>query len=402
MKLRSLVLAILCVAAIARTNAVASQTHLVSTNQTICPTAQYTSIQAAIDASLPGDVVNVCPGVYDEQLVISKPITINGISVNSLDVALLQPSVLVATGGGSDIAVVSVLNTDGVHLLNLGVDAGKNTVSDCTPTLAAVHFLNSSGEIRNDAITGAKLTSPGACTTLSGNGYGVSLESTGAGSYSVLVQGNSIHDYSKEGVRAIGNGITATVSGNVITGLGPAGGYFFQFGVFVLNGAVGLIKGNQIAEGDCGTLNLTDCFNARSEGVVLRAVGDGSVVDQNVITRAQSGIFINNANKARITNNLIGEISSPLDGIDAQGMSNSLLWNNHIASATPLANHSCGIAESPGMGTAGGTEQNNLIIDTVVNDAWCGVAYAQTTTVVSSHYSNVQYTQFRTDLGPPQ
>jgi hypothetical protein len=401
MKVRSLVLIVLCVTAIVRTNAAASQTHLVSADQKICPTARYTSIQAAIDASLPGDVINVCPGVYNEQIVISKPVTVNGVTVNSLDVALLQPSALVPTGGGSDIAVVSVLNTDGVHLLNIGVDASKNTISDCTPTLAAVHFLNSSGEIRNDAITGAKLTSPGACTTLSGNGYGVLLESTGAGSYSVLVQGNSIHDYSKEGVRAIGNGIIATVSGNVITGLGPAAGYFFQFGVFIRDGAVGLIKSNQIVEGDCGILNLTDCFNARSEGVVLRAVGDGTVVDQNVITRGQSGIFINNANKARITNNLIGEISA-LDGIDAQGMSNSLLLNNSISNATPLGNQSCGIVEAPGMGSAGGTEENNLIINTVVNDAWCGLAYVQTTTVVSGQYSNVQYTQFRSDIGPPQ
>jgi len=401
MKFKSLVLVILCVTAIARTNAVASQTHLVSTNQTICPTAQYTSIQAAIDASLPGDVINVCPGVYDEQIVISKPVTVKGVTVNSLGIALLQPTVLTSTGGGSDIAVVSVLNTDGVHLLNIGVDASKNNVSDCAPTLSAVHFLNSSGEIRNDAITGAKLTSPGACTTLSGNGYGVLLESTGAGSYWVLVQGNSIHDYSKEGVRAIGNGITATVTGNVITGLGPAGGYFFQFGVFIRDGAVGLIKGNQIAEGDCGTLNLNDCFNARSEGVVLRAVGDGSVVDHNVISRAQSGIFINNANKVRITNNLIGEISA-LDGIDAQGMSNSLLRNNSIVGVTPLANQNCGIVEFPGTGSAGGTEQNNLIINTLVNDAWCGIAYVETTTVVSGRYSNVQYTQFRSDLGPPQ
>jgi len=215
------------------------------------------------------------------------------------------------------------------------------------------------------------------------------------------MQRNSVHDYSKEGVRAIGNGMTATVTENVITGLGPAGGYFFQFGVFILNGAVGLIKGNQITEGDCGALNQVDCINARSEGVVLRAVGDGSVVDQNVITRAQSGIFINNANKARITNNLIGEISA-LDAIDAQGMSNSLLRNNTIVGATPLANQSCGIVEFPGMGLAGGTEQNNLIINTVVNDAWCGIAYVQTTTVVSGQYSNVQYTQFRSDLGPPK
>jgi hypothetical protein len=401
MKFRSLAVVILCVTAIVRTNAAASQKHLVSADKTICPTAQYTSIQAAIDASLPGDIINVCPGVYDEQIVISKPVTVNGVTVNSSGLALLQPSVLVPTGGGIDIAVVSVLNTDDVHLLNIGVDASKNTVSDCTPTLSAVHFLNSSGEIRNDAITGAKLTSPGACTTLFGNGYGVLLESTGAGSHSVLVQGNSIHDYSKEGVRAIGNDLTATVTGNVITGVGPAAGYFFQFGVFILNGAVGLLKGNQIAEGDCGTLNLNDCFNARSEGIVLRAVGDGTVVDQNVITRAQSGIFINNANKARITNNLIGEISA-LDGIDAQGMSNSLLLNNSISNATPLANQSCGIYEVPGMGSAGGAEGNNLIINTVVNDAWCGIAYVPTTTVVSGQFFNVQYTEFRSDVGPPQ
>ena len=401
MKFRSLAVVILCMTAIVRTNAAASQTHLVSADPKICPTAKYTSIQAAIDASLPGDIVNVCPGVYDEQIVISKPVTVKGVTVNSSDIALLQPSVLGTTGGGSDIAVITVLNTDGVHLLNIGVDASRNTVADCTPTLSAVHFLNSSGEIRNDAITGAKLTSPGACATLSGNGYGVLLESTGSGSYSVLMQRNSVHDYSKEGVPAIGNGMTATVTENVITGLGPAGGYFFQFGVFILNGAVGLIKGNQITEGDCGALNQVDCINARSEGVVLRAVGDGSVVDQNVITRAQSGIFINNANKARITNNLIGEISA-LDAIDAQGMSNSLLRNNTIVGATPLANQSCGIVEFPGMGLAGGTEQNNLIINTVVNDAWCGVAYVPTTTVVSGQYSNVQYTQFRSDLGPPQ
>ena len=85
-----------------------------------------------------------------------------------------------------------------------------------------------------------------------------------------------------------------------------------------------------------------------------------------------------------------------------KGMSNSLLLNNSISNATPLGNQSCGIVGFPGMGSAGATEQNNLIINTVVNDAWCGVAYVPTTTVVSGQYSNVQYTQFRSDLGPPQ
>ncbi len=34
----------------------------------------------------------------------------------------------------------------------------------------------------------------------------------------------------------------------------------------------------------------TDCFNARSEGVTLRSVGDGTVVDHNIISDVQSGI----------------------------------------------------------------------------------------------------------------
>jgi hypothetical protein len=54
------------------------------------------------------------------------------------------------------------------------------------------------------------------------------------------------------------------------------------------------------------------------------------------------------------------------------------------------------------MGSAGGTEGNNLIINTVVNDAWCGIVYDPTSTVVSGQFSNVQFTKFRNDVGPPQ
>jgi hypothetical protein len=396
---------ILCLAMVLGTAAAAESgfaqpARLVSVNQNICPTATYTSIQSAVDASAPGDTINVCPGLYDEQLVISKPLTIRGVAVNHLDRALIQPSAPVPDSS-DNLAVVTVQNTDDVHLENMAVDASKNTVSSCAPILSAVHFFNAGGEVEHDAISGAKITNPAGCATLFGNGFGVLLESTGAGPLRVSVEDSSIHDYSKEGVRGIGNGLTARVKGNVISGVGPAGGFFFQFGIFVLNGAVAQITGNQITEGDCGALSLTDCINARSEGVVLRAVGDGSVVEQNVITRAQAGIFVNFANKAQIRHNLIANITG-LDGIDAQGMSNSVLDGNTIFNATPVANQSCGIFESPGPGTAGGIEADNKIVNTLVNDAFCGVAYVPTSSVKSGQYYNVMYTAFRSDQGPPQ
>ena len=37
-----------------------------------CPNAEFTSIQAAVDAAPPGDTVLVCPGAYEEQVVVTK------------------------------------------------------------------------------------------------------------------------------------------------------------------------------------------------------------------------------------------------------------------------------------------------------------------------------------------
>lgn len=42
------------------------------------PQAQFTSIQAAIDAASPGDTVKVYPGLYDEQITINKPLVLLG------------------------------------------------------------------------------------------------------------------------------------------------------------------------------------------------------------------------------------------------------------------------------------------------------------------------------------
>ena len=375
-----------------------SERHLVAIDKALCPTAAYTSIQAAVNASSPGDTIAVCPGVYPEQLVISSPVQILGIAVEGQDRVVIQPPALTSVSGSTTLAAVTVLNTNHVRLENLTVDASNNGVTGCFPSLAGVHFLDASGEIENDAVVGASIANPASCATLSGNGYGVLLESSGSGSPHVNVEGTSIHDYTKEGIRAIGQGLTATLKGNVISGLGPAGGFSFQFGIFVLNGSVGHVLGNHITEGTCGSLSLSACVGARSEGVVLRAVGDGSTVENNVISRAQSGIFINNVNKARIDHNLVSDITG-LDGIDAQGMSNSILEGNTVFNVSIPA-QGCGIAESPGAGNAGGFEANNIIAGTTVNDAWCGVAYDPSSHLGGERFYNVTYTEFNSNTGP--
>jgi Right handed beta helix region len=241
-------------------------------------------------------------------------------------------------------------------------------------------------------------------TVDSGCGFGVQVDADQPGPFCVSVKDNSIHDYTRNGVYVTGAGVTARIENNTISGIGPAVGTF-QFGVFVLNGAVGLISRNVISEGLCGTLSLTDCISLRSEGVTLRAVGDGTEVSNNVITNAQSGIFINGVNHIRVTNNLISNIEGA-DGIDAQGTSNSLFDGNIIFNAGPVSaaergngfvNISCGILEAPGEGTAGGTEEDNQISHTTVNDAYCGVGHVATTHVEAGEYHNTLYPVLASD-----
>src|SRR5207253_6452122 len=52
--------------------AAAATTLLVDDDHVQCATAAYTSINAAIAAASPGDTIKVCPGLYNEQVMINK------------------------------------------------------------------------------------------------------------------------------------------------------------------------------------------------------------------------------------------------------------------------------------------------------------------------------------------
>src|SRR5207247_61986 len=44
------------------------------------PNAQYTTITAAVTAAMPGDTIRVCPGIYNETVVVNKTVTLLGSS----------------------------------------------------------------------------------------------------------------------------------------------------------------------------------------------------------------------------------------------------------------------------------------------------------------------------------
>src|SRR5436189_4923077 len=75
MKLRRVALATILTAlvAIPVTPAAAAQRTLwVDEDRQQCPNADYTTINAAIAAASTGDTIRVCPGFYDETVVVNK------------------------------------------------------------------------------------------------------------------------------------------------------------------------------------------------------------------------------------------------------------------------------------------------------------------------------------------
>ena len=383
----------------------AGAVRLVGKSADTCPGAAYTTIADAVKAANAGDEIDICPALYPEQLVITKPVTLRGIQVKGIGRVLIRP-VLTTLAGVPFQAVISVINTSGVRLENLAIDAGQNTAHGCSPGLAGIHFYNASGHVITSAVSGAILTDPTSCADIapaSGNAIQVDTDGKQTG-FQVELTENSIHDFTRNGIFVAGRGVTANVDRNSISGRGPASGGF-QFGIFIYNGAVAQVTRNLITQGPCGALSYGDCLDLRSEGVVLRAFGDGTVVDGNIISTVQSGIFVNGGNKLVISNNVIQNVDA-LSGMDIQGtatgyFTNSLIIGNTIVHPGPLDDNAseneerCGISEYSGTGVA-----NNTITGNTVIDAYCGIAHVTGERLGPNIYRDVLYTSLNADDYP--
>jgi parallel beta-helix repeat protein len=108
-----------------RTAAAEPQTWIVDRDKVECAGAGFTSIQAAVNAANPGDVIRVCPDLYTESLVIDKPLTIRGQvdAVGAVDCLNPTPSQLadldrtqhaILDGSGSTDLVLVTLAADGI------------------------------------------------------------------------------------------------------------------------------------------------------------------------------------------------------------------------------------------------------------------------------------------------
>ena len=81
-RLRRLIVLAIAASSLAPATAAAAETsgttRVVDGDRLQCANAGYTSIQSAVDEAAPGDVIRICPDVYDETVTVDKPLTLWG------------------------------------------------------------------------------------------------------------------------------------------------------------------------------------------------------------------------------------------------------------------------------------------------------------------------------------
>jgi pectin methylesterase-like acyl-CoA thioesterase len=196
---------------------------LVDDDQVQCPSALFNTIQAAINAASPADIVRVRPGVYNEQIVLDNT-TASPLTVRGDNGAIIMPSPMIAnttslTSGDAMAAVVLIKDAAAlINIQTLTIDAGSNGSAGCLPHIVGILVQNADAKVLNAAVRNAKL---GAGLEGCQTGLGIFVQSGGGGTSDVTVEGTSVHDYQKNGITGNESGTFLIAKTNRVTGWGP-------------------------------------------------------------------------------------------------------------------------------------------------------------------------------------
>ena len=240
----------------------------------------FPTIQAAINASNPGDTIKVLPGTYTEQLTISKNLTIIGSGAKSTIVESppledLEPNVI------GRPYIVEVNNETQVNMKGFTINGLEGT--DCG-TLVGISVLdNGSINLKSVVINGCTQNAIliGAAPFFPG----------GPQIGHATITKTFVTDYVDHGVLALGSGSTLTMSYNKIVGSNPNSAVV---GILFVFGAKGTITHNEVSENIC---NLPECgpdffTQLQSAGIVADSAGEGSVISNNYVSNNDAGIAV--------------------------------------------------------------------------------------------------------------
>ena len=325
----------------------------------------FATIDYALSVAESGATIKLQAGTYNEQVAITKPVTIKGVSSTQ---SIIQPSAVPLSDTDTDgvqpqYYVVDVKNTTGVTLQNVGVSGSAATPTfapnDCAQDFVGVYYHDASGTLKSDAVTGIELPSTDfGCQ--GGLGVYAATDSTSAIKSTVTMTSDVVNTYDKNGITCDDPGTSCTITGSTITGIGSTP-LIAQNGIQIWASAATLtnntISGNTyngptyaasgILVGNPYTLSLTKnkVTSNDSDVYVLQDQGPGWVYCGNTSTSctnlAASGTtFTFSKNTVSNATNVYSSPPNPVgsgfgDGLDLDSLTQSTSVTQNTANSDP-------------------------------------------------------------------
>lgn len=318
----------------------------------------YTSIQAAVNASVVGATIEVCPGIYNEQ------VRIVGHSHDGLKLRSLKPQQATIHWPAVETAPLALVDVDTANSVVLRgfVVSGPFTYDGCSPDRHEGVLIEGGASLllNNNHITQIKNSVPALYGCQEGDAVSVGRRSptTTAGTASII--GNQIDEYQKNGVQVVNAGSVATVDHNMVRGSSSGQSVIASNGIVVFNGAIASISFNTVS-------NNKYTPSPTSTGISFSQAP--STVYDNVVYDNDFGIEVDSVTGGRIANNVVRtSISDGLQlcGDPAQG----------CAAVTNVAVDNNYVANNKGSGIDLITAQGNNIRGNNVSDNGSGTADA--------------------------
>lgn len=346
----------------------------------------FDSLTDAVEGVPPGSTILVCPGVYNEQLVISKSLTLKGqTNGNSAYPVIMPPAGGLATnasglnagtsffGLGTLLAAQIVINSGAaVSISDIAFDATGFNIATCNPVVVAVLVQDASATLNHVSIKNQLETGPPPCPA-TGNGAGVLAQNdtTGATTLKVL---NSNFVNAAQAIESDGAALTTTATNN--TFVGNPGSNANAISILTGNSA---IQGNSISDYNYPPADVGGNINGSSIGVFMECVSAGTIAN-NVIGSSQLGIYLQNVScplnsNVSVTGNTV--YNAFYIGIDL-GETNGVVQGNDIRNTQTAI-------RLPGS-SAGNTIQNNTINDACA--AFGSNPAAGVNTILNTNISN--------------
>lgn len=331
----------------------------------------FGTVQAAADGVETGGTVRIQAGVYDENLMLTRSMTLLGAAGNGtvlnggigaaadhivIDGLFIRPgsvNTVDANGGAAAGVSVEKHGITGLTVRNCRIDCsaaigGNVKVYGITAGLGSRSYYSSAVTLENNRITG--YTTGNAVSATAQNGIYLRFVS------GATVSGNTVEGFSHH-LMQFQAGSDATVTNNVVRDTDRNG---IQFGA-TASGS-NLVKGNAVS----------DCRGASSDdaAIVLRNDGTGSMtVTGNEVTGNKTGVYISevtDVTQLEITGNIIDGNTIDIAGNSASDI--TLSGNNYGADGEAVVSQQGAGKLDPGASASAETATTSIFI----NPAWAG------------------------------